>query len=140
MVGTSDGVGCQQGNELGGRESSTIFHTGEDHVEGVLGLGDQTIGSGGGSVGTSAHERKAGCTRAVGNGDGSSELDEVTGSDGVVLLEEGGQSVNTVTDTEVGVEVGLDVGEDEHGPISTSTGGFSLAQERLRERDGVVCK
>jgi hypothetical protein len=133
-------VGCKQGNELLRGESSAISHASEDLVERVLRLGNETVGCGSGSVGTPGQELKTGCTRAVGDADSSSELDEVTGSDVVVSLEEGRESVDTITDTEVGVEIGLDIGEDDWGTISTSSRGQALVSERLRERDGVICE
>ena len=58
---------------------------------------------------------------AVGERDGTSELNEIAGRDGVVLLHERNEVVHGVVDTVVGGEVRLDIREDEHRTVGTST-------------------
>ena len=58
--------------------------------------------------------------RTVTESNSSSKLDEVTSADGVVLLHEGNEVVDGVVDTVVGLEVGLDGREEQHGAVSTS--------------------
>ena len=75
---------------------------------------------------------KAGATYgAVGERDGTSELNEITGGDGVVLLHERDQVVDGVVDTIVGVEVGLDRREQKHGAVSTASTAKTMYQKRV---------
>ena len=53
--------------------------------------------------------------------------------------EEWREDVYCVGDAEVGVEVGLDVGEDDWGAVGASTCRETLGLEGTRECDGVVC-
>ena len=62
---------------------------------------------------------------AVAESDGTSELDEVSSTDGVER-QEVEQVVNTVGDTVVGLKEGLNGWEEEHGAIGTSTAENSL--------------
>ena len=56
-----------------------------------------------------------------------------------MVTQEGREGLNTVRDAKVCMEVGLDIGENEHGAIGTSTSWFPLVLKGLRESDGVVC-
>ena len=56
----------------------------------------------------------------VGERHSASKLNKVTSADGVVLLHEGNEVVDGVVDTVVGLEVGLDGREEQHGAVSTS--------------------
>ena len=64
---------------------------------------------------------------------GSSELDKVTSSD-QVTSEERRERVHRVVDTSIGSKVGLDVREQDHRAVSTST----LELARLGEADSIV--
>ena len=61
--------------------------------------------------------------RAVAESDGTSKLDEITSTDGVVLLHEGNEVVDGVVDTVVSRKVGLDGREEQHGAVSTAPTG-----------------
>ena len=62
VVGTSDGVGSEEGDDLEGRESSSIIETLKNVGDAVLGLGDQTVDSRGSRVGATSKELETGCT------------------------------------------------------------------------------
>ena len=62
VVGTSDGVGSEEGDNLEGRESSGVIETLKDVGDAVLGLGDQTVDSRSGRVGATSKELETGCT------------------------------------------------------------------------------
>ena len=62
VVGTSDGVGSEEGDDLEGRESSSVIETLENVGDAVLGLGDQTVDSRGSRVGATSKELETGCT------------------------------------------------------------------------------
>lgn len=119
-------------DELSRREAS-IVHAGENLVDAVLRLGDKTILGCESCIRTADQELEAGSTGAVGDTDGTSELDEITGSN-KMLLEKGRQGVDSFVDTVVRREVGLDLAEDDHRPISS--GALELAA--LRESNGVM--
>ena len=138
VIGPGDGVGHKQGDYVLRREVSTISHTSEDLVERVLGLWDQPIRSRGSRVRTAEQEFQARSTGAVGDTDCCGELDQVSSGD-CMSAEEWCEDTYCVGDAEVGVEVGLDVGEDDWGAIGTSTSWETLGQEFRGECDGVVC-
>ena len=83
------------------------------------GLRDKTIGSSLGSFGATDESVQWGSTGAVGEADGTSKLNQVTGSD-VVGGKERSESVDTVRNTEVGMEIGLDVGELDLRTVGTT--------------------
>ena len=143
VVGTSDGVGSEEGDDLEGCEASGIVEPLQDLSDVVLRLRDQTVNGGGSRVGATGTELELRSTlsdeqscqnhdadalkeavrtyRAVADSDRASELDEVTRRDLRELREEGDQVVDRVGDTEVREECGLDGGEDEHRSVSSST-------------------
>lgn len=138
MVGPSNGVGCKQSNHFSRAESTGVGETIKNRGNSVSRLWDQAVGSGGSGIFASKKELEAGGTRAVGDTNGSRELDHVGSRDLGVSLDEGGDGFDTVTDTSVGAEVGLDGGEDDHGAISTSTGSLSSSPQSRGDGDGVV--
>lgn len=99
-VRARDGVRDEEVDKVGGREAG-IGHTREDLVHVVLGLGDEAQGGGGGRVGATSKEFKAGSARAVRDGDGTGELDKITGGD-LECLEERLQVVDGIVNTVVG--------------------------------------
>ena len=123
VVGTSDGVGSEEGDDLEGREASGIVEPLQDLSNVVLRLRDQTVNGGGSRVGTTGTELELRSTlsdeqsrqnhntdalkeavstyRAVAYSDRASELDEVTSRDLGELREEGDQVVDRVGDAEV---------------------------------------
>ena len=62
VVGTSDGVGSEEGDDLEGRESSSVIETLKNVGDAVLGLGDQTVDSRSGGIRATSEELKTGCT------------------------------------------------------------------------------
>ena len=90
-----------------------------------------------GGGGPSSKEGYAGCTRAVANTNGASELDEVTGGD-VPLLNKGCLGIDNVIDTTVCVVGGLSVGECDNRAVCASTAELALASEGRRETDSVM--
>lgn len=125
-------MGCEEVDQLS-RRKSTIFHTGEDFVDAVLRFRDSTIVSREGSIRTADQELKARGTCAVGDTNSASELDEIAGSD-EMLLKKRREGVDRVVDTVVRREVGLDLAEDDHRAISSC----ALEGSRLGKTDGVV--
>ena len=143
VVGTSDGVGSEEGDDLEGCEASGIVEPLQDLSNVVLGLRDETVNGGGSRVGATGTELKLGSTlsdeqsrqnhnidhlkeavstyRAVAYSDSASELDEVTSRDLRELRQEGDQVVDRVGDAEVREERGLDGREDEHRAVGSST-------------------
>ena len=143
VVGTGNGVGSEEGDDLEGRESSGIVEPLQDLSNVVLGLRDQTVNGGGSRVGATGTELElrstlsdeqsrqnhnadaikeaVGTYRAVAYSDRTSELYEVTSRDLRELRQEGDQVVDRVGDTEVREERGLDGREDEHRAVSSST-------------------
>jgi len=98
-----------------------------------LRLWDQAIGYWSSGIGTTKEELKARSTRAVGDTDSSGEMDEI--ASGEVMKRE---SINTIIDTVVGWEDGFDTWEDEHGTVSTSTGGFDLTLQSGKEGNPII--
>ena len=62
VVGTGNGVGSEEGDDLEWRESSSVIETLENVGDAVLGLGDQTVDSWGSRVGATSKELETGCT------------------------------------------------------------------------------
>ena len=71
---------------------------------------------------------------AVAEGDSTSELDEITGTDGIVLLHEWDEVVDRVVDAVVGSEVGFDGREKKHRPVGTATAAIRSSSVRRDER------
>ena len=133
VVGGRDGVRGEEGNDLSSGEASSIGEAGQDAVDGVERLRDGQVGGGLGSVHTAKEDVELRSTGAVGDTDGAGELDEVGGGD-VVTLDERPLLVDDLVDTEVGVEVGLDVLEEGDGTVGASTSVRSSAQFERRAR------
>ena len=62
VVGTGNGVGSEEGDDLEGRESTGVIETLKNVGDAVLGLGDQTVDSRSGCIGATSEELKTGCT------------------------------------------------------------------------------
>ena len=62
VVGTGNSVGSEEGDDLEGRESSSVIETLENVGDAVLGLGDQTVDSRSSRVGATSEELKTRCT------------------------------------------------------------------------------
>ena len=62
VVGTGNSVGSEEGDNLEGRESSSVIETLENVGDAVLGLGDQTVDSRSGCIGATSEELETGCT------------------------------------------------------------------------------
>ena len=62
VVGTGNGVGSEEGDDLEGRESSSVIETLENVGDAVLGLGDQTVDSRSGGIGATSEELETRCT------------------------------------------------------------------------------
>ena len=62
VVGTGNSVGSEEGDDLEGRESSSVIETLENVGDAVLGLGDQTVDSRGSRVGATSEELETGST------------------------------------------------------------------------------
>ena len=62
VVGAGNSVGSEEGDDLEGRESSSVVETLKDVGDAVLGLGDQTVDSRSGRVGATSKELETGCT------------------------------------------------------------------------------
>lgn len=149
-VRTSNGVRCEQVDELSGCEA-TVCHTGEDNVDIALRQRDGVVTGGEGSVRATSQELQLGCTRAVRaimlscqsrnlwkcsidvHAKCTGELDQVT-SGNKVTSEEWRKGIDGVINTGVGGEVGLDFGEQDHGAISTS----AVEGTRDGETDGIM--
>lgn len=129
VVGTGDGVGREEVNEVGWGETG-VGHAGQDGGDVLLGLGDGAIGRRDGGIGTAGRETEARSTGAVGKSDGTGELDEIASGEGRELGQERRESVHRVINTEIGREVGLDGVEDDHGAVSTSA---PTSQGELKE-------
>ena len=65
VVGTSDGVGSEEGDDLEWRESSGVIETLKNIGDAVLGLGDQTVDSRSGCIGATSEELKTGCSLSL---------------------------------------------------------------------------
>lgn len=120
VIRTSDGVGGKKSNHFFGAEASAIFHTGENGSNVVLGLRNKTDDGRGDRRRTTSQELEAGSTRAVGDTDGGSELDEIAGAH-VVDRKERSEEVDGVGNTEIGWEVGLHIGERDGRTIGTTS-------------------
>ena len=72
VVGTSDGVGSKEGDDLEGCESSSVIETLKNVGDAVLGLGDQTVDSRGSRVGATSEELETGSTLSFRSGNGIS--------------------------------------------------------------------
>lgn len=138
MVRTRNRVRSQQRNDLIGRKSSSIRETRNDRIHRVLWLGDKPVRSGSSGIRSAREELELRCTGAVGDTDGTGELDQVACGDLGVVGEEGEEGVDAVGYTEVGEKVGFDVGEDEHGSVGTSSSGLALALEGLGECNSII--
>lgn len=140
FVGTGDRVGRKQGDNLEWREVACILEALKDAGDAVLRLGDQTHDGRNGLVRPASHELKTGSTldsttsecerkkhnksaayRAVGERDGTSELDDIAGTDGVVFLHERNEVVHGVVNSVVGLEVRFDRGEKKHRTVGSAT-------------------
>ena len=119
-ISSCDGVRGEEGNDLSSGEASSIGEAGQDAVDGVERLRDGQVGGGLGSVHTAKEDVELRSTGAVGDTDGTGELDEVSSGD-VVALDERPLLVDDLVDAVVGVEVGLDVFEDGDRTVSAST-------------------
>lgn len=84
-----------------GRGEAGVTHAREDLVHVVLGLRYEAQGGGVRRVRATCEELETGSTRAVRDGDGTGELDEITGGN-VERLEEGLEVVDGIVDTVVG--------------------------------------
>ena len=138
MVRTRNRVRGQQRNDLIRGKSSSIREPRNDRIHRVLWLRDKPVGSRSGGIRSASEELEFRCTGAVGDGDGTGELDQVACGDLGVVGEEREEGVDAVGYTEVGEKVGFDVGEDEHGSVGTSSSGLALALEGLGECNSVV--
>ena len=88
----------------------------------VEGEGNSAIGSRAGTVLATQEELKAGCTRAVGDSDGASELDEVGGGDGALGVgDEALLERDDLVSATIGRELRFDVAEQYEGAVSTVT-------------------
>ena len=90
-----------------------------------------------GSYGAASKELHDGGTGAVADGDSTSESDEVTGSH-VVPVEDGLLDGDSLIETNVGVEGGLNRGEGVDGAVSAATAELALGLEGGRDGDRVV--
>lgn len=83
----------------------------------------------------SSRPSAAAAYRAVADGDGACELNEITSSNRGELREEGDQVVDAVGDTEVREERRLDRREDEHRAVGSATtvGRAKSAQANIGE-------
>ncbi len=93
-------MGREEVDEVRGGETR-VTHTREDLVHVVFGLGDEAQSGGVGRVRAACEELQARGTRAVRDGDGTGELDEIPSGD-VERLEEGLEVVDGIVDTIVG--------------------------------------
>ena len=82
-------------------------------------LGDETVGSSLSSIRTTNESVQRRSARTVRHGDGSGELDEVGCGHVAVLLEWANERVH-LNETNIGVELCLDIREDHDGTICTS--------------------
>jgi len=135
-VGGSDGVGGKEGDNLSGAEPS-VAEASKDTINAVKWLRDQKIRRGLSGRGTTEEEAETRSTRAVGNTDGTSELDEIPSGD-VVRGDEGLLGIDNIINTTVGVEAGLSGVEGDDGAICTSTTELASLGQSGREADGVV--
>ena len=83
-------------------------------------LGDETVGSSLSSIRTTNESVQRRSARTVRHGDGSGELDEV-GCGHVAVLLEWANERDHLIETNIGVELCLDIREDHDGTICTST-------------------
>jgi hypothetical protein len=136
LVSASDAMRGQKSNHLEGSEVAGIGHAIQDFGNAVLGLGNESIYSSDNGVLAASLELKLRSTRAVGDGHGTSKLDQVCSANIGKLRKEGDQVVNTVGNAVVGGELGLDQREKKLRAVSTSTGGRA---HTLRDGDRVIC-
>lgn len=153
-VRASDGMRDEQVDEVLRGETS-IGHAVEDLVERVLGLGDRAILGRELGIGAAGQELEAGRSRAASDGDGSSELDKISGRHGELaaeLLKERLEQVHGVVNAVVRVEEDLGVVEEDHRTVSAGAPEsrtvndaisrkidlYILEFARLREADGIV--
>ena len=81
VIGSGNRVGRQQFNNFGRREVATICHTGEDHIEWVLGFWDQPIWGRGSCIRAAELEFQLRSPGAVGNTDCCGKLNQIPRSD-----------------------------------------------------------
>ena len=62
VVGTGNGVGSEEGDDLEWRESSSVIETLKNVGDAILGLGDQTVDSRSGGIGATSKELETRCT------------------------------------------------------------------------------
>lgn len=118
VISTSDTVRGQEGDNIIGCHTSSILESREDTIESIIGLRDETIGRDLLGVRTASKELELRSTRALGETDSTGELDEISCGD-VVGGHEGSKEIDSIVDTEIGVEVGFDIREEEGRPVST---------------------
>lgn len=95
-----DGVRDEQVDEVDRRETG-ISHSAENHVDGILWLGDEAESSGHGCIWATSHELETRGTWAIRNRDRTSELNQITRRD-VERLQKGLQIVDSVVNAIVG--------------------------------------
>ena len=81
VVCSTNGVGAQECDDLGGGEASTVSHAGKNLVDRVKRKGNGPIWGGLRAILAALQELKAWGTRTVGDTDSASELDEVGDGD-----------------------------------------------------------
>jgi hypothetical protein len=120
MISAGNRVGSQKSNNFIGGESSRVFEALQNLCDRILRLWYQPIGSRLFSVGTTRHELELGGTRALAQAYRCRELDEVASSH-VMVIKEWSKESYSVNDTEIRVEVGLDIREEDRRAISSCT-------------------
>jgi len=93
VIGTSDTVRCQECDNFVRGEPSSIMEACYDSRDVLSGLGNQTVRSWSLSIRPSRKEGQTRSARALGNCNGSCELDKIAGGD-VVSVEEGCEVTN----------------------------------------------
>ena len=121
MVCSSDSVRSQESNDFGRAEGSSVFEAGENLGHGVEGLRHSQVRSGVGCILPAQKELKTGSARAVRDTDRSRKLDEVGDGDLGVSGNERLLLADNLVSTKIGVEVRLNVAEDNEGAVCAST-------------------
>ena len=62
MVRTGNSVGSKEGNDLEGREATSIVEAGQDRSHVILRLGNEAVDGGGSGVGATGKELELGCS------------------------------------------------------------------------------
>jgi hypothetical protein len=133
MIGTSDTVRGKKRDDFVGSKAGSISEAFEDRGHGVLRLRDQPIRWDLLSVGPASQELETRSARALREAHCTSELNQVTGGD-IVVVQEWREEVNRIDDTEVSMEVGLGIREQQRRSVSSTT---TIDQSELHRRE--VC-